>query len=193
MLFLVDSRRVNSGIRCFVVYRGEYMKHIKIIGIIVALLCNAFLVEVQSANSKIPEELIQQLIKDINTNKTGFRLSSEDLAILRRNLKYELHDLNRDLRAEFFLYIDHSDWCGAGGNCSYWVYQKTSNGYKLLLADKVLKVMDTVTNGYRDLESQSSVGFCDVNVQRVWTTFYKYNGNSYQFTICGDKCIRLRK
>ena len=143
------------------------MKNVKsIFGTIAILLGSAFLFPVASQNApaQVPEELIQQLIKDINTNKTGFRLTDKDLSILRQNLRYELHDLNRDSKPEFFLYIDHSDWCGAGGNCSYWIYQETGGGYRLLLEEKEVRVLRSATKGYKDLVGYVPVGFCAVNV-----------------------------
>jgi hypothetical protein len=130
--------------------------------------------------SEISKILIQQLIADINANENNFHLSEEDLEILNKHLKYELNDLNNDGIKEYFLYIDHNDWCGAGSNCSYWVYQKTDNGYKLHLADKVLRAKDTVTNGYRDLWSETPMGFCEPNVQRLDITAYKFDGKEYQ-------------
>lgn len=138
--------------------------------------------------AKIPDDLIQQLIADINANEKNFRLSEEDLKILNNHLKYELHDLNNDGASEFFLYIEHSDWCGAGSNCSYWIYRKTKAGYKLLLEDKVLRVRDTVTNGYRDLSSETPMGFCDKNVARLYVTPYKYDGEKYQAQKSLDEC-----
>ena len=129
---------------------------------------------------KLPNNLVQQLIADINSNENNFRLSGEELKVLHKELKFNMHDLNADGVLEYFLYIDHRDWCGAGANCSYWVYQKTANGYKLLVEDKVLRVKETVTNGYRDLSSETPMGFCERNVQRVSATQYKYNGEKYQ-------------
>src|SRR5207249_3133927 len=105
--------------------------------------------------SHIPHTLIQQLIEEINTNDRNFRLSDGDLRVLNDHVKCELIDLNGDGIAEFFLYIDHSDWCGAGTNCDYWVFQRTRGGYKLLLNDKQLRAIGTLTNGYRDLVSES--------------------------------------
>ncbi len=134
----------------------------------------------QENTSKIPNDLIQQIITDINTNENNFHLSKEDLEVLNNHLKHQLHDLNNDGVSEFFLYIEHSDWCGAGSNCSYWVYQKTTTGYKLLVEDKVLQVKDNVTNGYLDLSSETPMGFCDKNIARLSVTPYKYDGKEYQ-------------
>ena len=161
------------------------------VGIFTASLCGTFLFSAASQNpsSEIPKDLVQQLVKDINTNENNFRLSDDDLKILHEHLKYELHDLNGDSIPEFFLYIEHSDWCGAGSNCSYWVYQKKGGGYKLLLEEKVLRVKDTVTKGYKDLASQVPMGFCGVNVQRADVSLYKFDGERYQFASRKDECI----
>jgi hypothetical protein len=150
--------------------------------IVLCLICSAVLLVVAQSNSKteMPKDLIQKLTADINNNKNNFRLSEADLKLLNKNLKYELHDLDGDGVPEFFLYIDHSDWCGAGSNCSYWVYRKTKEGYGLLVEDKVLRVKETLTNGYLDLSSETPMGFCERNVQRVSVTPYKFDGKRYQ-------------
>ncbi len=148
----------------------------------VCLICSITLLVVAQRNSKseIPKVLVQQLIADINDNENNFRLSEVDLEVLHKNLKYELRDLNADGVSEFFLYIEHSDWCGAGSNCSYWVYHKTKDGYNLLIEDKVLRVKETITNGYRDLSSETPMGFCERNVARLYVTIYKYDGEKYK-------------
>jgi hypothetical protein len=91
------------------------------------LLCGAALIVVaqRTSKTKLSSNLVQRLIADINDNENNFRLSDTNLEVLYKNLKFELHDLNGDGVAEFFLFIEHSDWCGAGANCNYWVYQKT--------------------------------------------------------------------
>ena len=153
-----------------------------ILAFILCLICSsAFLVIAQrDSETKLPKNLVQQLIADINDNENNFRLSDEDLKVLHKNLKFELHDLNNDGVAEYFLFIDHSDWCGAGSNCSYWVFQKTRAGYNLLVEDKVLRVKETTTNGYRDLSSETPMGFCGKNIARLFVTPYKYDGEKYK-------------
>jgi hypothetical protein len=153
-----------------------------ILAFIVCLLYSMSLLVVAQRNSesRLPKHLVGQLIAYINNNKNNFRLSDADLKVLQKNLKFELHDLNSDGVSEIFLFIDHSDWCGAGANCSYWVYQKTTNGFRLLVEDKVLRLKETVTNGYRDLSSDTLMVFRERNVQRVSATPYNYTGEKYQ-------------
>lgn len=142
----------------------------------------------QIPKAEIPRDLVRQLIADINTNKNNVRLSQADLTILRRSLKHELHDLDGDGASEFFLFIEHSDWCGAGSNCSYWVYRKTEEGYSLLVKDAVLRVQEIITNGFRDLASETPVGFCAENVQRLSVTPYKYDGAKYRRQLSKMEC-----
>jgi hypothetical protein len=134
----------------------------------------------QESASNIPEALVQQLIKDINTNDNGSRLSDHDLEILRKNLKCKLEDINGDGTVEYFLYIEHPDWCGAGTNCDYWVYQDRSARYNLLLNEKQLSAKRTKTNGYRDLVSETPMGVIAPGKYRFNTTLYKYDGKQYR-------------
>lgn len=135
---------------------------------------------VPSVSPRIPHALIQRLIKEINHNDRNFRLSDGDLRILNDHIKCRLIDLNGDGIAEFFLYIDHSDWCGAGTNCDYWVFQETRGGYKLLLNDKQLRATRTVTNGYRDLVSEKPMGVISPTELRFQKTVYKFQRQQYR-------------
>ncbi len=166
-----------------------------ILAFIVCLLCGVALFVVAQRNSEtnLPKNLVRQLISDINDNENNFRLSDSDLKVLHKNLKFELHDLNADGVSEFFLYIEHSDWCGAGSNCSYWVYQKTENGYNLLVEDKVLRVKETMTNDYRDLSSETKMGLCESNGANtyganLYITPYKYDGKQYKAQSLINEC-----
>ena len=45
---------------------------------------------------------------------------------------------------------------------------------------KSFKVAATVSNGFRNLSSETPIGFCSKNVQRLYVTPYKYDGKEYQ-------------
>ena len=130
----------------------------------------------QGAGPVLPAEVIRLLVKGLCKNGC----SNEEVTRWKRNIKFETHDLNADGAPEFFVYVEHSDWCGAGANCSYWVFQKRKRGYTLLLNDKVLRMRDGVSRGYRDLASETPMGFCDRNVQRLDVTPYRFDGAQYQ-------------
>lgn len=105
--------------------------------------------------------------------------SEEEVAGWRANLKSETHDLNGDGVVEVFLFIQHSDWCGAGANCDYWIFQKRGGGYALLLNDKNLRPGRNASHGYLDLTSEKPMGFCGKNVQRLSVTPYRFDGTRY--------------
>jgi hypothetical protein len=103
--------------------------------------------------------------------------SVEEKARWKENFRWELHDLNTDSRPEYFLYIDHADWCGAGGsNCTYWVYQKTSGGYKLLLDAPRARPLNRIPNGYRDVSSDFRTGASSSRPGK-----FEYNRKTFKF------------
>jgi len=146
---------------------------------------------------KIPRDLIQWVIKDIE--KTN-HMSKEELEALNENLKCELHDLNGDGLPEFLLHIESHFWCGAGTNCHYWVVQRARKGYKVLLEDMCIQVRNTVSNGYKDLISEASMGSrmeviykrgkpIRADRQEIAVRVYKYDGKKYQLRKSYDKFI----
>ena len=110
----------------------------------------------------------------------------------KANLRWELHDLDRDKRAEWFVYLDHSDWCGAGFNCQFWVFQRRGSRYRLLAQAEVIRAANSITNGYRDLESQGRLAGCPLPDgswgREIYLTVFKYNGAEYRPTVIGEQC-----
>ena len=141
----------------------------------------------QSVHSQVPDEVVKLLFELTCTKGC----SDEEVALWKTNLKSEMHDLNGDSVPEWFLYIDHSDWCGAGGRrCDYWVVQKGKDAYALILNSKELRVEEAVTNGYRDLTSVMPGGFdCDGDAQRVYITPYKFDGRRYVERPTLEDCV----
>ena len=139
----------------------------------------------QSIHSQVPDEVVKLLFQDTCTNGC----SDEQIAVWQANLKSEMHDLNGDSVPEWFLYIEHSDWCGAGRHCSYWVFEKGKDAYALILNGTELRVDEAVTNGYRDLMSETSSGVCDSGEQRTWVTPYKFDGRRYVELPTEEGCV----
>src|SRR2546421_6968726 len=81
----------------------------------------------QAPPSELPDAISELLFADVCKNGCA----KEEVARWRSNLKFEQEDLNDDGVPEFFVWIDHSDWCGAGANCDYWIFQKQAHGYVL--------------------------------------------------------------
>ena len=146
-----------------------------------------------SSNAK-PRNLPRQMVDLVMRDVCDPSCSKDERAAYRRNIKFETHDLNRDGKPEFFVYVQHSDWCGAGFNCVYWVFQRKRKAYSLMSAGyPVLRVAHTVTKGFRDLESHGKLGMCNLpNGARGWQIYLavlKYNGKKYDGTEIGPRCI----
>jgi len=146
------------------------------------------------SSSADPRRLPLQIMDSVLRDACDAGCSKEERDTYRRNIKFETHDLNGDGVSEFFVYIQHSDWCGAGFNCSYWVFQRTRNAYRSITAGyPVLRVANTVTRGFRDLESHGKLGACRLpngsSGWQIWLAVLKYNGKEYDATEIGPRCL----
>ena len=144
-----------------------------------------------------PRRLPSRIVDLVLNDACSAGCSAEDRDTYKRNLKFETQDLNGDRHPEFLVYIDHSDWCGMSFNCNYWVYQRRRNDYRLIASDyPVFVVATTVTNGFRDIESQGYMGGCvlpDGSWGRdIYLTIFKYDGKKYVPRRIGEQC-RPRK
>lgn len=132
--------------------------------------------------------LPKNLLKNFWTLVCDENCTQAERARWQKRLKIEKHDLNGDNVSEYFLFIEHGDWCGAGSNCDYWVFQKRGNDFQLLLNGKQLRVKSTASNGLKDLASETPMGFCERNVQRLSVTNYQFNGREYEKTETESEC-----
>lgn len=175
----------------------KYEKFLLCLSLFLLLTMPSVSTSAELSRRKIPKKLIHWLIRDIE--KTN-RMSSEEMEDLNKNLKCELHDLNGDGAPEFIPHIQSHFWCGAGTNCHYWVVQKDRRPYKVLLEDMCIKVGGRVSNGYRDLVSEESMGSRrdvtykgDTEVagyrQEIAVRVYKYDGKKYRLRKSYDKLI----
>lgn len=129
-------------------------------------------------NVAIPQKLMESLYRDMQSD--SFHLSEADKQIIVSHFQSRLEDINEDSVPEVILTVDHPDWCGAGGNCTNWIYQEANGDYKLILEDSNLEVTNTFTNGFRDIISKMPIGFCSKNEWRFHATTYKYDGKAYK-------------
>jgi len=133
-----------------------------------------------------PADLVKAFFAEICSKEC----SEKKIAQLRKNLRLELHDLNRDSVPEYFLYLDRADVCGAGGSyCYYLVYLKTNRGYELLAKGVKLSPLESYTNGYRDLVGNNRSDLSIVPCYADYTsTTYKFDGQKYRTDIIkGDR------
>jgi len=138
----------------------------------------------------LPEQIITWIMNDVCSSGC----SDENRATYRSNLRFELHDLNGDKNPEFFVYVNHPDWCGNHFNCGYYVFQRSPAGYRLLVSGyPALRITNSSTGGYRDLESRHNIGACrlakDVLGQDVFVSVLKFDGKEYKEIKLGNRCV----
>ena len=140
-----------------------------------------------------PRRLPSQIVDFVLNDACSAGCSAEVRATYKRTLKFETKDLNGDNRPEFLVYIDHSDWCGLTANCTYWVFRHQRNDYRLIASGyPLVRVANTVTNGFRDLESQHHMGACvrpdGTTGRHISLTVFKYTGKEYKPREIGEQC-----
>jgi hypothetical protein len=110
-------------------------------------------------------------------------------------------DLDRDGKKEILVRSRNAQFCGAVGNCAFWILEKSRNGLRILLHgtdySDVTKmgsqILRTRTNGYSDILLKGHFSASDTSYST-----YKFNGKKYVETKClyetpkvhnGDKTI----
>src|SRR4051812_46761762 len=96
------------------------------------ILALGFVLLQGASSTAKPHRLPQQIIASVMNDICSWGCSNEERAVYRRNIRYELHDVNGDRIPEIFVYIDHPDWCGNHFNCDYSIFQRRGRGYRLI-------------------------------------------------------------
>ena len=140
-----------------------------------------------------PRRLPSQIVDLVLQDACSAGCSIEDRAAYKSSLRFETKDLNGDQEPEFLVYIEHRDLCGMSFNCDYWVFRRQGNSYRLIASGyPVLRVARTVTNGFRDLESQGHLGACvlpdGTTGRHIYLTLFKYTGKKYVPKEIGERC-----
>ena len=127
-------------------------------------------------STNIPSRLMRVLLVELCSNGC----SEEEKQNWRENVYCELLHLNNDDVPEYFVSIRHPDWCGAGSNCTVWVYQRRGRAFRLLASEKGLRPHKTYTKGYRDLYGDVKIGASQARGKFEYSrTVYKFNGRKY--------------
>ena len=122
----------------------------------------------------VPKEIVAQLVE------FGYELEV-DAAGTASDLEAHPIELNRNGEPELRVHGLGPGICGAA-NCVTWVYQKTANGYRLLLESGCvnrIEPQESYTKGYRDLMV--------VRHGSAWEAdliLYKFDGESYREAEC---------
>jgi hypothetical protein len=115
-------------------------------------------------------------------------VSPRHLRKLASDTRIEFVDLNGDGTPEILAQANGLEVCGGTGNCVVWAFQRTDNGFALLLDTakqnwvrgfEVVSIRSTTTNGFRDLV----LGSHGSATERTLVV-YKYAKGAYRQSVC---------
>ena len=108
--------------------------------------------------------------------------SKEQLRNATLDTRITMIDLNNDRIPEVIAQAVAG--CSATGNCSFWIFQKDSSGYQMLLeadAIQTFTIQPTSNNGFRDIVLKMHGSATDSTL-----TEYQYKGGVYHEVGCYD-------
>lgn len=102
-------------------------------------------------------------------------------------LDVTLIDVNGDGLPEIFLWAKTAHFCGAVGNCAFWIFQKRGSKYWMLLEasdyiDRSVmgeQLLRTKSQGYYDILLKGHLSGAETSF-----SYYKFNGRRYVETRC---------
>lgn len=107
----------------------------------------------------------------------GEMLAADLAEGVRVSVAVGLVDLNGDGVNEALIYAMGPGRCGTGG-CNLWIYRQESGGYEELammtIANPPIGVLDTSTNGWRDLFVTAGGGGAEYGARRM-----RFDGETY--------------
>ena len=128
---------------------------------------------------RVPIEIETELKESIRDQLGLKGISQEEID---KDAKFIAHalDLNNDGVLELIIMEKDHFGCGASGNCVAWIYQETTDGYKLLTEEddfggQEIIPQRTMTKGYLDL-----ITSWHWSATETLITTYKWNGRQYK-------------
>lgn len=123
-------------------------------------------------------DLTSAILLQLRRNKdVSEDLTEQQLRSLAENTRVEMVDLNGVGKPEIIAQANGLGPCGGTGNCLFWIFERTTNGLRLLLNthdrsqvtfEKIL-IRPWSTNGYRDIVLGSHSNASSRNL--VWFQF----------------------
>jgi len=98
--------------------------------------------------------------------------------------RVKLIDLNGDGIPEAICQATNDESCSPTGNCSFWIYEKSGAGYKLILSNRAVQtftIQNSQASGYHDLV----LGMHGSATERSLTVF-RFRDGHYRRTDCYD-------
>ena len=121
----------------------------------------------------IPADIAQELKREL-VEISEFR----ECPNFRDNFQLTKLDLNQDNRPEFIVHGLRQCLCSPTGNCSFWIYQRTPKGPKLLLSThgvQRFKFKKSRSKGFLDLVTSMHDSATSSEV-----SLYRFNGEVYE-------------
>jgi len=103
--------------------------------------------------------------------------------VIAAEIPIKLVDLNGDGKPEVVAQAAGKYGCSPTGNCAFWVLQRGSSGYSVLLDSEaqIFRIQSNTTNRFRDIVlSRHSSAFESEVIE------YKFEGTSYVGDACYD-------
>jgi hypothetical protein len=124
------------------------------------------------------KEFMSLMDKEIRPDLTYLDIHSESqLRDLEGKTRVQLADLNGDGVPEVIFQGSGSEFCGGSGNCSFFIFEKSSHGYRKLLdvpGIQRIAIDPKASEGYRDL-------FLTVHDSAYEQTIFQYRFKSGKY------------
>lgn len=132
------------------------------------------------------KDVIAKAIEDLISEEDSQMKPGRHLTEAALDTRVKMIDLNKDGTLEVVAQAMAD--CSPTGNCSFWVFQKIHDGYKLLLQGfgQTFTIQKETTNGYRDIV----VSMHDSAFDSV-ITVYHYNHGAYEDVACYDAAFSI--
>ena len=123
-----------------------------------------------------------QIKRKVDKEQWKHAIEFTGIADCSKFLEAMYFDLDRDGRSEILVRASCTPFCGATGNCSFWIFKKVGQSYKEILetgdyvdiVDMGDQILRTKTNGFNDILVKSHLNASDT----AYST-YRHNGRKY--------------
>jgi hypothetical protein len=144
----------------------------------------------QIINPVCTDKVVLSLWNELKTDKKYEKrkeVFEDESNCLEKMFEVEAFDLNGDGKNEFLVRGDDIGFCGATGNCDFWIYRKISKKYQRILTgysyldgrDILSQIKKSKTNKFKDI-------LLEVRIQRNAHAYrlYKFDGKIYKEKSC---------
>lgn len=150
---------------------------------LIAVLFIVMPIYAQHRPAVIPDVIVRDIINEMAEPGPlqTYLLTQRGRAELIRSLKMQRIDLDGDRVPEYIIKLEYKGYCGASGNCDFYVYQKVGEGFGLLLTENGQKLYPKQSRnlGYLNLACDHAMGAMETAI-----TEYQWDGSTYKQLMC---------